>query len=116
MSAKGHKGAKSRAGTSHNRVFEGGQTPLHRRVPKRGFNNPDPKIRTPLGLDKLVQWIKTGRLDSSKTIVLKDLYDSNIVGKFDLGIKLLGEVCTLSVCCNFFLTGCEWGRERDCGR
>src|SRR6476646_2038516 len=37
---RGHKGAKSRSGFKHKRGFEGGQMPLHRRVPKRGFRNP----------------------------------------------------------------------------
>ena len=37
---RGHKGAKSRSGFSRKRGFEGGQMPLHRRVPKRGFHNP----------------------------------------------------------------------------
>ena len=37
---RGHKGAKSRSGFHHKRGFEGGQMPLHRRVPKRGFHNP----------------------------------------------------------------------------
>ena len=39
QSGRGHKGAKSRSGFTHKRGFEGGQMPLHRRVPKRGFNN-----------------------------------------------------------------------------
>jgi large subunit ribosomal protein L15 len=39
-SGRGHKGAKSRSGFKHKRGFEGGQMPLHRRVPKRGFHNP----------------------------------------------------------------------------
>jgi large subunit ribosomal protein L15 len=37
---RGHKGAKSRSGFKHKRGFEGGQMPLHRRTPKRGFHNP----------------------------------------------------------------------------
>ena len=37
---RGHKGAQSRSGWGKKRGFEGGQMPLHRRVPKRGFNNP----------------------------------------------------------------------------
>src|SRR5881296_1227135 len=37
---RGHKGAKSRSGFHYKRGFEGGQMPLHRRVPKRGFHNP----------------------------------------------------------------------------
>src|SRR3954462_8882090 len=39
QAGRGHKGAKSRSGFHHKRGFEGGQMPLHRRVPKRGFNN-----------------------------------------------------------------------------
>ena len=39
-SGRGHKGAQSRAGYHFKRGFEGGQMPLHRRVPKRGFHNP----------------------------------------------------------------------------
>jgi large subunit ribosomal protein L15 len=39
QAGRGHKGAKSRSGFTHKRGFEGGQMPLHRRVPKRGFNN-----------------------------------------------------------------------------
>ena len=42
-STRGHKGAKSRSGYSSKPGFEGGQMPLHRRLPKRGFNSPDPK-------------------------------------------------------------------------
>jgi large subunit ribosomal protein L15 len=40
QAGRGHKGAKSRSGFKHKRGFEGGQMPLHRRVPKRGFHNP----------------------------------------------------------------------------
>ena len=40
QAGRGHKGAQSRSGYSYKRGFEGGQMPLHRRVPKRGFHNP----------------------------------------------------------------------------
>ena len=40
---RGHKGAQSRSGYSFKRGFEGGQMPLHRRVPKRGFTQPEPR-------------------------------------------------------------------------
>jgi large subunit ribosomal protein L15 len=43
---RGHKGAKSRSGFKHKRGFEGGQMPLHRRVPKRGFFNPSGRSST----------------------------------------------------------------------
>ncbi|QQR99268.1 MAG: 50S ribosomal protein L15 [Sphingobacteriales bacterium] len=50
---KGHKGAKSRSGYKSKRGFEGGQMPLQRRTPKRGFNNPFKEIYQVINLSKL---------------------------------------------------------------
>jgi large subunit ribosomal protein L15 len=51
---RGHKGAQSRSGYSYKRGFEGGQMPLHRRLPKRGFNNTDFRIEyAVVNLDQL---------------------------------------------------------------
>jgi len=50
---RGHKGAKSRSGFKHKRGFEGGQMPLHRRVPKRGFHNPFREEYEVVNLDTL---------------------------------------------------------------
>ena len=50
---RGHKGAKSRAGFKFKRGFEGGQMPLHRRVPKRGFHNPSRVAYEVINLDQL---------------------------------------------------------------
>lgn len=61
-STRGHKGDKSRSGSRLKRNFEGGQTPMQRRLPKRGFKNINREEYTPLNLgqlEKLVQ--KTGR-------------------------------------------------------
>src|ERR1041385_6740026 len=52
-SARGHKGQKSRTGSSFMRGFEGGQMPLHRRVPKRGFTNIFKKEFNIINLDSL---------------------------------------------------------------
>jgi large subunit ribosomal protein L15 len=52
-SGKGHKGAKSRSGYKSKRGFEGGQMPLQRRIPKRGFNNPFKEIYQVINLAKL---------------------------------------------------------------
>ncbi|MBI2346136.1 MAG: 50S ribosomal protein L15 [Deltaproteobacteria bacterium] len=55
-STRGHKGQKARSGGYHKRAFEGGQTPIIRRLPKRGFHNP---FRTPVAivnLDQLTDW------------------------------------------------------------
>ena len=57
---RGHKGAKSRSGFKFKRGFEGGQMPLHRRVPKRGFHNPFRVEYDVVNLDTLAQWFGAG--------------------------------------------------------
>ena len=59
-SGRGHKGAKSRSGFTHKRGFEGGQMPLHRRVPKRGFHNPFREEFEVVNLDTLADRFDTG--------------------------------------------------------
>src|SRR5216117_2409666 len=57
---RGHKGAKSRSGFHYKRGFEGGQMPLHRRVPKRGFHNPFRVEYSVINLDTLAERFKAG--------------------------------------------------------
>jgi large subunit ribosomal protein L15 len=57
---RGHKGAKSRSGFKHKRGFEGGQMPLHRRVPKRGFHNPFREAYEVVNLDVLAERFEPG--------------------------------------------------------
>src|ERR671921_786186 len=57
---RGHKGAKSRSGFSYKRGFEGGQMPLHRRVPKRGFHNPFRVEYAVVNLDTLAEGFDEG--------------------------------------------------------
>ena len=57
---RGHKGAKSRSGFKHKRGFEGGQMPLHRRVPKRGFHNPFREEFEVVNLDTLGERFEAG--------------------------------------------------------
>jgi large subunit ribosomal protein L15 len=57
---RGHKGAKSRSGFKHKRGFEGGQMPLHRRVPKRGFHNPFREQYEVVNLDALAERFEAG--------------------------------------------------------
>ena len=57
---RGHKGAKSRSGFKFKRGFEGGQMPLHRRVPKRGFHNPFRVEYDVVNLDSLASKFETG--------------------------------------------------------
>ena len=85
-STRGHKGAKSRSGYSRKIGFEGGQMPLHRRVPKFGFKNQNRVEYRAVNLDTLQQ------LFDSKSIAVIDpetLYANGLVGKNDL-IKILG--------------------------
>jgi large subunit ribosomal protein L15 len=63
QAGRGHKGAKSRSGFTHKRGFEGGQMPLHRRVPKRGFHNPFRVEYAVVNLDTLAE-----RFDEGTTI------------------------------------------------
>ena len=60
QAGRGHKGAKSRSGFKHKRGFEGGQMPLHRRVPKRGFHNPFRVEYAVVNLDTLAERFEEG--------------------------------------------------------
>jgi large subunit ribosomal protein L15 len=85
-STRGHKGAKSRSGYSQKIGFEGGQMPLHRRVPKWGFKNRNRVEYRAINLDALQD------LFENKSIAVVDpetLYANGLVGKNDL-IKILG--------------------------
>ena len=60
QAGRGHKGAQSRSGYSFKRGFEGGQMPLHRRVPKRGFHNPFRVEYSVVNLDTLAERFEEG--------------------------------------------------------
>ena len=62
--AKGHKGARARSGYSLRAGFEGGQMPLHRRLPKRGFNNIFKKAYVIVSLDELEKFEAGSRVDT----------------------------------------------------
>jgi large subunit ribosomal protein L15 len=72
---RGHKGAKSRSGFKHKRGFEGGQMPLHRRVPKRGFHNPFRVEYDVVNLDTLAE-----RFESGLAITVEVLREHGLVG------------------------------------
>jgi len=87
---RGNKGAQSRSGYSYKRGFEGGQMPLHRRVPKRGFNNTD--FRTTYEVVNLDQL--EARFDAGATVTPEALKAAGLVNVRDARIKVLarGEV------------------------
>jgi len=90
-SGKGQKGQKARTGIAI-RGFEGGQMPLHRRLPKRGFHNIFRKEFTIVNLDRLQQAIDTKRLDAGATINLDTLKAAGLFKIADEGgVKLLAD-------------------------
>nr|PZN85294.1 MAG: 50S ribosomal protein L15 [Pseudomonadota bacterium] len=86
---RGVKGQKSRAGVSLG-GFEGGQMPLYRRLPKRGFNKWQRKKWNELTLGRLQQAIDAGKIDPAKPIDLEVLVSSGVVRRPKDGVRLLG--------------------------
>ena len=82
-SGKGHKGHKARTGGSTNPGFEGGQMPMYRRLPKRGFTNPFRVENQPVNLSQLKQVAATD-------VSPETLYSAGLIGKPDAPVKLLG--------------------------
>ncbi|XP_020260521.1 uncharacterized protein LOC109836890 [Asparagus officinalis] len=86
---RGHKGQKARGTMKFG--FEGGQTPLRRRLPKRGFKNRFSLEFQPVGLGKIAKLINAGHIDSSELITMKVLKDTSAVGKqIKDGVRLMG--------------------------
>ncbi|KZO95813.1 ribosomal protein L15 [Calocera viscosa TUFC12733] len=91
-STKGHKGQKARKGGPR-RGFEGGQTPLTQRFPKRGFHNFLEREYAPLNLERLQHWIDQGRVEVSgeRAITATELLRSRAIHQIHDGVKLLGD-------------------------
>jgi large subunit ribosomal protein L15 len=88
-SGRGGKGQTARSGVAI-KGFEGGQMPLHRRLPKRGFTNIFRKEFVEVGLDRIAAAVEAGRLDASKTIDVEALKAAGIVKRAKDGVRLLG--------------------------
>jgi large subunit ribosomal protein L15 len=82
---RGHKGAKSRSGFKFKRGFEGGQMPLHRRVPKRGFHNPFRVEYEVVNLDTL-----SAKFDAGIVVTPELLRERGMVSKAKGLVKVLG--------------------------
>lgn len=81
---KGHKGQKARSGAP--RIgFEGGQMPLFRRIPKRGFTDPNSKVITGINVSVLED-----RYNAGDEVTLESLLEKKIVRKVNDGVKILG--------------------------
>lgn len=89
-SAKGQKGQKSRSGVSLV-GFEGGQMPLYRRLPKRGFKNPFANDFAEVNLGRLQKAIDAKKVDAKKTITEASLLEAGVVRRLKDGVRLLGK-------------------------
>ena len=86
---RGHKGQKSRSGVAL-ASFEGGQMPIYRRLPMRGFTNPSRKRYVELTLARLQGAIDKGRLDAGQAISAETLRAAGVIRRIRDGISLLG--------------------------
>ena len=89
-SGSGHKGQKARSGVSIN-GFEGGQMPIHRRLPKRGFNNIFRKNYAEVNLGRLQVAIDAGKVDASKPIDALKLVGAGVISKARDGVRILAK-------------------------
>ena len=87
---RGVKGQTSRTGHGMNQ-FEGGQMPIHMRMPKRGFNNPFAKKLVEVNLWRLAQAIEAGKLDAKKPVDADALLKAGVIRRARDGVRLLGQ-------------------------
>ena len=88
-SSRGHKGQKSRSGVAI-KSFEGGQMPLYRRLPKRGFKSLNKNITAILNLSKIQNILDKPKNDIKNTLDLKILKEKKLINKKYNKLKILG--------------------------
>ena len=86
---RGVKGQKARTGVSI-KGFEGGQMPLHRRLPKRGFNNIHAADLNAVNLGRVQEAVDAGKLDAAAPVTLEALVAAGVLARPRDGVKLLG--------------------------
>src|SRR3954471_13924218 len=89
-STRGHKGQRSRSGSRMMRGFEGGQMPLHRRLPKRGFTNIFKLDFAEINLDRLQDAVDAKLVDAKETITAESLVKAGVLRRAKDGLRLLG--------------------------
>jgi len=87
---RGVKGQKARAGVAV-KGFEGGQMPLHRRLPKRGFKNIFARTLNEVNLGRVQKAIEAGKLDPAATIDVEALVKAGVLRRAKHGVRLLGD-------------------------
>jgi large subunit ribosomal protein L15 len=86
---RGVKGQKARTGVAI-KGFEGGQMPLHRRLPKRGFNNIHALDLNEVNLGRVQQAVEAGKLDTKAAVTVDALVEAGILSRARDGVKVLG--------------------------
>ena len=112
-SGKGHKGAKARSGGGKRPGFEGGQMPLYRRVPKRGFTNIFGTNYAEVNVERL------DAFEDGATVTIKMLLEKGIIRKTLDGVKILGNgdlTRKLTVQANKFTAGAKEKIEKAGGK
>src|SRR5882724_4760087 len=89
-SGRGVKGQKARTGVAI-KGFEGGQMPLFRRLPKRGFTSIGRKKFVPVNIGRLQAAVEAGRIDAKKTVTIDVLVEAGIVRHAYNGMRLLAD-------------------------
>jgi large subunit ribosomal protein L15 len=101
---RGVKGQKARSGVAIN-GFEGGQMPLYRRLPKRGFRNPFTKDFNTVSLARIQAAIDAKKLDANETIDTAALIKAGVIRRAKDGVRLLGGEGELKAKLNFDIAG-----------
>ena len=104
---RGQKGAKARSGVAIN-GFEGGQMPLHMRIPKRGFNNIFAKDYAEVNLGAIQKAVDAGKIEAGATLDHAALKAANLARGGKDGVRLLGKG-TLSAKLSFVVAGASKG-------
>ena len=89
QSGRGGKGQTARSGVRI-KGFEGGQMPLHRRLPKRGFNKPNQIDLNEVNLGRIQTALDAGKLDASKPVTAEALVAAGVIARARDGVKILG--------------------------
>ena len=89
QAGRGGKGQTARSGY-RNKGFEGGQMPLHRRLPKRGFTPPNAKDYNEVNLGRIQVAVDAGRLEAGATVTVETLVAAGVLSKPRDGVRILG--------------------------
>ena len=89
QAGRGGKGQTARSGVAI-KGFEGGQMPIHRRLPKRGFNKPNRRELNEVNLGRIQEAVAAGKLGEGAPITVETLVQAGVVSKPRDGVKILG--------------------------